>query len=82
MSENSAVEVRFTLPFKPRLKSLSKRYRQIRKHIQPIIDELQAGNFVGDQIAGTNYVVFKVRAIINYPLSTLLHQVAELNSHQ
>jgi mRNA-degrading endonuclease RelE of RelBE toxin-antitoxin system len=62
MSENSAVEVRFTLPFKRRLKSLSKRYRQIRKDIQPIIDELQAGNFVGAQIAGTNYVVFKVRA--------------------
>ncbi|MEQ9372305.1 MAG: type II toxin-antitoxin system RelE/ParE family toxin [Coleofasciculus chthonoplastes F3-SA18-01] len=62
MSENLAVEVRFTLPFKRRLKSLSKRYRQIRKDIQPIIDELQAGNFVGAQIAGTNYVVFKVRA--------------------
>ncbi|MEQ8994968.1 MAG: hypothetical protein RID53_00500 [Coleofasciculus sp. B1-GNL1-01] len=62
MSENSAVEVRFTLPFKRRLKSLSKHYRQIRKDIQPIIDELQAGNFVGAQIAGTNYVVFKVRA--------------------
>jgi mRNA-degrading endonuclease RelE of RelBE toxin-antitoxin system len=62
MSENSAVEVRFTLPFKRRLKSLSKRYRQIHKDIQPIIDQLQAGNFVGDQIAGTNYVVFKERA--------------------
>ncbi len=41
MSENSAVEVQFTLPFKRRLKSLSKRYRQIRKDIQPIIDELK-----------------------------------------
>jgi mRNA-degrading endonuclease RelE of RelBE toxin-antitoxin system len=62
MSDNAAVEVRFTLPFKRRLKSLSKRYRQIQKDIQPIIDALQAGNFVGDQIAGTTYTVFKVRA--------------------
>lgn len=62
MSENSAIEVRFTLPFKRRLKSLAKRYRQIQKDIQPIIDQLQSGNFIGDQIAGTNYTVFKVRA--------------------
>lgn len=62
MSDHAAVEVQFTLPFKRRLKSLSKRYRQIQKDIQPIIDELQTGNFVGDQIAGTTYNVFKVRA--------------------
>ncbi len=62
MSEDSAIEVRFTLPFKRRLKSLSKRYRQIQKDIQPIINRLQAGDFVGERIAGTNYLVFKVRA--------------------
>ncbi len=63
MSENFAVEVRFTLPFKRRLKSLAKRYRQIQNDIQPIIDELLAGNFIGDRIAGTSYTVFKMRAI-------------------
>jgi mRNA-degrading endonuclease RelE of RelBE toxin-antitoxin system len=30
--------------------------------IQPIIDALEEGDVVGDQIAGTGYVVFKVRA--------------------
>jgi mRNA-degrading endonuclease RelE of RelBE toxin-antitoxin system len=54
--------VRFTLPFKRRLKALAKRYRQIQTDIQPIVDELQAGNFVGEQIPGTNVTVFKVRA--------------------
>ena len=54
--------VRFTLPFKRRLKALAKRYRQIQTDIQPIVDELQAGNFVGDQISGTDVTVFKVRA--------------------
>lgn len=54
--------VQFTLPFKRRLKGLAKRYRQIQADIQPIIDELQAGNFVGDQISGTAATVFKIRA--------------------
>ncbi len=53
MSEDSAIEVRFTLPFKRRLKSLSKRYRQIQKDIQPIIDQLQAGDFVGNAPKGS-----------------------------
>ncbi|NJO42811.1 MAG: type II toxin-antitoxin system RelE/ParE family toxin [Cyanobacteria bacterium CRU_2_1] len=61
MSDDSGIEIRFTIPFKRRLKALSKRYRQIQKDIQPIIDELQAGNFIGDHLAGTNYIVFKVR---------------------
>jgi len=55
-------DVRFTLPFKRRLKSLAKRYRQIRADIQPVIDELQVGNFIGDRIPGTDITVFKVRA--------------------
>ncbi|MDZ7993547.1 MAG: type II toxin-antitoxin system RelE/ParE family toxin [Nostoc sp. EfeVER01] len=53
-------EVRFTPPFKRRIKTLTKRYRQIQIDIQPIIDQLQAGNFIGDQISGINLT--KVRA--------------------
>jgi mRNA-degrading endonuclease RelE of RelBE toxin-antitoxin system len=53
-------EVRFTDPFKRRLKNLTKRYRQIQ--IDPIIDQLEAGNFIGDQISGIDLTVFKVRA--------------------
>jgi len=56
------VEVSFTLPFKRRLKALHKRYRQIQQDIQPIIDELQNGQFIGEQIAGTDFTIFKVRA--------------------
>lgn len=54
-------EVRFTPPFKRRLKTLAKRYRQIQIDIQPIIDQLLAGNFIGDQISGIDLTVFKVR---------------------
>ena len=55
-------EVRFTLPFIRRLKWLTKRYRKIQNDIQPIIEELQLGNFIGDQIVGINFTIFKVRA--------------------
>jgi mRNA-degrading endonuclease RelE of RelBE toxin-antitoxin system len=56
------VEVRFTQPFLRRLKVLNKRYRQIESDIQPIIKQLQVGHFIGDQISGTNLIIFKVRA--------------------
>lgn len=39
-------EVRFTDPFKCSLKTLAKRYRQIQNDIHPIIEQLQAGNFI------------------------------------
>ncbi|HEY9804336.1 MAG TPA: type II toxin-antitoxin system mRNA interferase toxin, RelE/StbE family [Leptolyngbyaceae cyanobacterium] len=55
-------EVRFTSAFKRRLKTLNKRYRQIQTDIQPIINQLQVGNFIGDQISGIYLTVFKVRA--------------------
>jgi mRNA-degrading endonuclease RelE of RelBE toxin-antitoxin system len=55
-------EVRFTIPFKRRLKTLRKRYRKIQQDIQPIIDVLQNGEIIGNQIAGTDFVVVKVRA--------------------
>lgn len=56
------VEVRFTPPFERRLKALYKRYRQIKQDIQPIIKQLQNGEFLGDRITGKDFTVFKVRA--------------------
>ncbi|GBO54343.1 hypothetical protein APA_2291 [Pseudanabaena sp. lw0831] len=56
------IEVRFTLPFIRRLKSLTKRYRKIQSDIQPIIEQLQNGNLIGDQISGLDFPIFKVRA--------------------
>ncbi len=55
-------EVSFTPAFKRRLKALAKRYRKIQTDIQPIIDELQKGNFVGDRLSGNAIAAFKVRA--------------------
>lgn len=55
-------EVSVTASFKRRLKALAKRYRRIQQDIQPIIEKLEQGNFVGAQLIGTSIVAFKVRA--------------------
>ena len=40
---------------------MSKKYHHIRSDIQPILEAIQSGEFLGDRIQGTEYVVFKVR---------------------
>jgi mRNA-degrading endonuclease RelE of RelBE toxin-antitoxin system len=57
-----SVQLTFTSLFKRRLKGLAKRYRQIQQDIQPVLEQILRGNFVGEQIAGTTYTVYKVRA--------------------
>ncbi|MFM9266664.1 type II toxin-antitoxin system RelE/ParE family toxin [Tychonema sp. BBK16] len=56
------VQLKFTALFKRRLKGLAKKYRQIQTDIQPVLDQIIQGNFIGDQITGTQYIVYKVRA--------------------
>ncbi|MBM3134847.1 MAG: type II toxin-antitoxin system RelE/ParE family toxin [Chloroflexi bacterium] len=60
-NEPPQVRVEFALEFKRNLRALSKKYRHIRSDIQPVVEQLQAGNFVGARIPGTKYTVFKVR---------------------
>ncbi len=60
-NEPPLVEVNFTDEFKQRLRTLFKKYRHIKSDIQPIIEELQTGDCLGDRIPGTGYTVFKVR---------------------
>ena len=55
------VKLRFSLEFKRNLRTLSKKYRHIRSDVQPIIDQIQSGENVGDQIPRVKYTVFKVR---------------------
>jgi len=55
------IRVRFTLEFKRNLRALSKKYRHIRSDVQPVVEQIQAGNFVGDQVPGVGHTVFKVR---------------------
>jgi len=55
-------DVEFTPEFKRSLRSLAKKYRHIRSDVQPVIDQIREGDFIGDQIPKTNdHTIFKVR---------------------
>jgi mRNA-degrading endonuclease RelE of RelBE toxin-antitoxin system len=60
-NEPLLIEIALTPRFQRDLRELAKRYRSIRSDIQPLIDQLQAGEIPGDRIAGIKYQVFKVR---------------------
>ncbi|AFY47446.1 cytotoxic translational repressor of toxin-antitoxin stability system [Nostoc sp. PCC 7524] len=63
MQSNDAVSVRFSDEFEAELYKLSKRFRNIRSDVQPIIEQLQQGNVLGDRIGGIgeDYFVYKLR---------------------
>ena len=60
-NEPLLIEIALTPRFQRDLRELAKRYRSIRSDIQPLINQLQAGEVPGDRIAGIKYQVFKVR---------------------
>lgn len=53
--------VEYTPEFKRSLRKLARKYRSIRTDLEPVINGLQAGELVGDQITGTGYTLFKSR---------------------
>ncbi len=61
MSIDPSVQVRISTRFESEVRQLAKRDRRIRIDIQPIINQLEAGELPGDQIPGMNYTLFKVR---------------------
>ena len=61
VAEPSPIQLALTPRFKRDIRELVKRYRSIRSDIQPLIEQLQAGELPGDRIAGVKYQIFKVR---------------------
>lgn len=59
--QRSRIQIEFTPELKRNLRALAKKYRHVRSDIQPVIDRLEAGEIVGDQVPGTGYSIFKVR---------------------
>jgi mRNA-degrading endonuclease RelE of RelBE toxin-antitoxin system len=55
------VAISFTFEFKRNLRALAKKYRSIRSDIQPLVDQLLAGQLPGDQVPGVSLTIFKVR---------------------
>ncbi|MEQ8385189.1 MAG: hypothetical protein RH949_22785 [Coleofasciculus sp. A1-SPW-01] len=62
-NETPLVKIDLTPEYKRNLRKLSKKYRQIRSDVQPIIEQLQGGNFIGDRIPGMGeeYVILKLK---------------------
>ncbi|NEO60407.1 MAG: type II toxin-antitoxin system RelE/ParE family toxin [Moorea sp. SIO4G2] len=60
-NEPAKIQITVTPEFKRSLRNLAKQYRNIRSDVQPIIDQLQSGEIIGDQIPSIPYTVFKVR---------------------
>jgi mRNA-degrading endonuclease RelE of RelBE toxin-antitoxin system len=57
------INIEFTPEFKRNVRALSKKYMHIRSDIQPLIEQLEKGEIVGDKIPGVRYSVFKVRVL-------------------
>ena len=55
------IHVDFSDRFKRDVRRLSKRDRRVRLDIQPLIEQLESGKLLGDQIPDIGYTVFKVR---------------------
>ncbi len=61
MTDKSFVKVEASPTFNRNLRTLAKKYRNIRSDIVPIIKQLQNGELPGNQISGIGYKVFKLR---------------------
>ncbi len=58
---NPPVEIEVSLEFRRNRKALKKRYRNLDTDLRPVLDQLEAGEVLGQQIQGVDYPVFKVR---------------------
>ncbi len=61
MPEQPLIRVEASLTFNRNLRTLAKKYRNIRNDIQPIIEQLEQGELLGDRTSGVDYTVFKLR---------------------
>ena len=61
MNEKLPIQVELSETFVRRIRTLKKRYRNIRKDIEPIIQQLGEGEVLGDRISGVEAAVYKVR---------------------
>jgi mRNA-degrading endonuclease RelE of RelBE toxin-antitoxin system len=62
MSEQPiSIQVDATVKFQKKVKSLEKKYQNIRDDVRPIIEQLEAGELPGNRIVGLDVEIYKVR---------------------
>jgi len=60
-NSNQIFRIEYTSEFKRNLRTLAKKYRSIRGDIQPFIDRIKSGQFIGNQVKGVGDLVYKAR---------------------
>ena len=55
------IQIDTTIKFQKKIKSLDKKYPNVRDDIRPIIELLQVGNLPGDRVCGLDLEIYKVR---------------------
>jgi mRNA-degrading endonuclease RelE of RelBE toxin-antitoxin system len=55
------IRVEATTVFTRKLDILAKKYRKIYQDVQPVIEQLELGELLGDQVPNIGYPVFKLR---------------------
>lgn len=58
-SESPQIVIKFTREFERRIRTLSKKYRQVENDLAAFLEQLQAGETPGDQLSGTVVTSFK-----------------------
>jgi mRNA-degrading endonuclease RelE of RelBE toxin-antitoxin system len=61
LTDPTPIELKLTIEFQRKIRALAKKYRRIRLDLQDVLQKLQAGDFVGDQLQDVGSTVFKVR---------------------
>lgn len=56
-----SMKVDATVKFQKKIKSLEKKYRNIKDDVRPIVESLEIGELPGDRIADLNLEIYKVR---------------------
>ena len=60
-NENNLIDIKFTEQFKRDIRRLAKKYRHIKSDVQPVIQQLQLGKFIGVRIPRIKEIIYKVR---------------------
>lgn len=55
------IEIIVSPTFNRNTRSLKKKYRNVLKDVEPLLEQLESGETPGDQVVGIGYSVFKVR---------------------
>jgi mRNA-degrading endonuclease RelE of RelBE toxin-antitoxin system len=61
MTDQPIIRVEAAKTFTRKLNILAKKYRNIHRDVQPVIEQLEQGELLGDQIPNVGYSVFKLR---------------------